>query len=781
MKKLFVALLSVLMILAAFIVVQAQENSLDSIGTETVGKTPAIVTPVAETEDESLEKKDEKLPEKSAEDNEPEQDITVDLEVEPEDEEEPEIIEEPEEEPSNEPEDKKEQEAGSVGNPEAEEKQKSEPVIIPEVEEESKVEPINESEVEKESETPESKDSSSVELPEGEETPVPEPKPTEDVPVDEHIYDEVIVSIQGTQVSVPYDGQRHQVSGYKVLEISDPNYMESDIIFTGNAAAELYDAGIVYMGLNESQFVNRNSKYVNVYFQVEDGFIEIDPINVEIEIIGYSDSVEYDGDVHSVYGYEFKQVRPETPILVTAESFGLRDGTEPYVESSKVGVYKMGLTSASFENYDPNFNRVLFYVTDGFIEITSSEDFYQEEENEIIDETVNELNDLPEETPVEQIIAPEVIEEPVPETTVEPEATEQPVVEKTGEPEVKEETTVETTMEAVNSETEESKIEPTESAVETAGNENPMSISSEAESVDENKAEDEEKVPEEPAAETEGEEGNSAELTDTETAVDPENNETENHEDAIEPGKETDETEPGEANEQTENVTLTVGAMILAEPEETAEIILTLEEDTDFEVISVTEDGWTEIKLDEETSGFIYIVKEELPEEVLDIETEEKGEEEQQLAVAADVVIRADADGMSEIILTAGEDEVVTLLSVEGDWVKVLTKDGDTGYIFRGDVQLESVEENQAETPAVEDKHKVLIFTSRRAVMELGEEIHLTSLLEGFEDNTEIKYQWECDKGSGFEPVEGANGDTYSYPANLETLTWSWRLVVEYE
>ena len=75
---------------------------------------------------------------------------------------------------------------------------------------------------------------------------------------------------------------------------------------------------------------------------------------------------------------------------------------------------------------------------------------------------------------------------------------------------------------------------------------------------------------------------------------------------------------------------------------------------------------------------------------------------------------------------------------------------------------------------------KVTIFTSRRTLMEEGEEIQLTSKLEGFEDCEEIRYAWKVDKGNGFEVVEGETGDTLTYTASLESLNWDWHLTVMY-
>jgi len=74
----------------------------------------------------------------------------------------------------------------------------------------------------------------------------------------------------------------------------------------------------------------------------------------------------------------------------------------------------------------------------------------------------------------------------------------------------------------------------------------------------------------------------------------------------------------------------------------------------------------------------------------------------------------------------------------------------------------------------------VNISTSRRPVMDLGEPIILTSQIENSEYYKNITYQWECDKGNGFEIVEDATESTYSYPATLESFSWSWRLIIHY-
>ena len=64
--------------------------------------------------------------------------------------------------------------------------------------------------------------------------------------------------------------------------------------------------------------------------------------------------------------------------------------------------------------------------------------------------------------------------------------------------------------------------------------------------------------------------------------------------------------------------------------------------------------------------------------------------------------------------------------------------------------------------------------------MKTGEQVHLTSKLEGFEDCEEILYIWKVDKGNGFEEGEGANDASYTFEATAETLGWGWHLTVLY-
>lgn len=146
------------------------------------------------------------------------------------------------------------------------------------------------------------------------------------------------------------------------------------------------------------------------------------------------------------------------------------------------------------------------------------------------------------------------------------------------------------------------------------------------------------------------------------------------------------------------------------------------------------------------------------------------------VTVNADTDIRAAADGLSEIILTIPAGTTVAVLGAEGDWLRV-DASGVIGYIYKDSV--DAWDGAEPETPDEECPIAVTIFSSRRAVMEPGETVELTSKIEGSE-GYEIMLQWQCDKGDGFADVPGANEDHYSFAASIETLSYSWRLVVYY-
>lgn len=146
--------------------------------------------------------------------------------------------------------------------------------------------------------------------------------------------------------------------------------------------------------------------------------------------------------------------------------------------------------------------------------------------------------------------------------------------------------------------------------------------------------------------------------------------------------------------------------------------------------------------------------------------------------------VRLEANGLSEIFATLPEGTKLVVLAIEGDWVKV-DVDGQIGYIYKDSIQgitFEKPELPEDEEDAVEpeEEMKVTIFSSRRTVMAPGEIIYLTCKLEGLDGYT-LTYQWQYDRGNGFEDIPGATEDTYAFEASIETLNYDWSLVVYYE
>ncbi len=207
---------------------------------------------------------------------------------------------------------------------------------------------------------------------------------------------------------------------------------------------------------------------------------------------------------------------------------------------------------------------------------------------------------------------------------------------------------------------------------------------------------------------------------------------------------------------------------VYAEADPESEVLFVTEEDAEYVVLG-SEENWVKIQLSEDASG--YILTEGNGEE----ETGAEEDDAAYIIVPAGTDVRAEADGMSEIIFTTEEDTKMLYLGIEGDWTQVMTIDYNVvGFVFELDPGFG---EGADGAPA----KKVTIFTSQRAQMEEGEEITLSSVLEGFENVQNLTYQWECDKGNGFEPVEGANGESYSYPATAESFSWSWRLHLSFD
>ena len=175
--------------------------------------------------------------------------------------------------------------------------------------------------------------------------------------------DEVVVTITGHNDTVLYDGKEHTVTGYDV-SIDNELYKEGDFTFTGTAEAKGTDAGTYQMGLKAEQFANTNGNFKKVTFVVNDGTLTINPVDeVVVTITGHNDTMPYDGDEHTVTGYD---------VSIDNELYKESDFTFSGTAEAKgtdAGTYQMGLNDGQFTNNNDNFKKVTFVVNDGKLTI----------------------------------------------------------------------------------------------------------------------------------------------------------------------------------------------------------------------------------------------------------------------------------------------------------------------------------------------------------------------------------------------------------------------------
>ena len=108
------------------------------------------------------------------------------------------------------------------------------------------------------------------------------------------VTDEVTVTIKGNKDTATYNGTDQSVGGYTVESISNTLYTSTDFTLNGQAKASGKDAATYQMNLEATQFVNNNTNFSNVKFEIaEDGQLVINPRAVTLT--SETDSKPYDG------------------------------------------------------------------------------------------------------------------------------------------------------------------------------------------------------------------------------------------------------------------------------------------------------------------------------------------------------------------------------------------------------------------------------------------------------------------------------------------------------
>ena len=175
------------------------------------------------------------------------------------------------------------------------------------------------------------------------------------------VTDEVVVTIKGHKTAATYNGQEHEATGYDV-EISNELYTENDFTFDGTAEAKRTDFGKTNMGLDEDQFANISKNFSNVKFDVTDGYVDIEKLAVTVKITGHKDAKTYDGEEHTVNGYDVKI----SDGLYSEDYFSFSGKAS--ASRTDEGTTPMNLEKSQFENKNNNFE-VTFQVEDGWMKI----------------------------------------------------------------------------------------------------------------------------------------------------------------------------------------------------------------------------------------------------------------------------------------------------------------------------------------------------------------------------------------------------------------------------
>ena len=259
------------------------------------------------------------------------------------------------------------------------------------------------------------------------------------------VTDEVTVRINGNKDTATYNGTEQSVSGYTVESISNTLYTSTDFTLNGQAKATGKDAATYPMNLDATQFVNNNTNFSNVKFEIaEDGQLVINPravtltsetaskdydgtpltrpnvkaegnfvdgevtkveatgsvtyvsdgevtntivitegenfkesnysitkhegtlsitevdAEVTVTIKGHEATATYDGDPHSVEGYEITDISNK---LYTKDDVQFTGQAK--AEGTEAGTYQMNLSETQFSNTNSNFKKVTFVVEDG--------------------------------------------------------------------------------------------------------------------------------------------------------------------------------------------------------------------------------------------------------------------------------------------------------------------------------------------------------------------------------------------------------------------------------
>ena len=175
-----------------------------------------------------------------------------------------------------------------------------------------------------------------------------------------------IVKIAGNTKTVTYNGEVQSVEGYTVTS----NPANATVTLVGKAVATGTDADTYPMGLTAADFTATSPNYENVQVEVTDGYLKIDPIadKVTVTVTEKSGSAVYDGQEHSVTGYE--TMTADNTLYDVKKNVAETQTAAWTAKGTDVGEYPVGIVSGDFANTSKNFTNVVFTVVDGALTIS---------------------------------------------------------------------------------------------------------------------------------------------------------------------------------------------------------------------------------------------------------------------------------------------------------------------------------------------------------------------------------------------------------------------------
>ena len=199
-----------------------------------------------------------------------------------------------------------------------------------------------------------------------------------------------VVTVSGLRDTYWWTGAEREVTGF--IHDGEDRLITVTIKDKDKAVARGTEVGRYYMGLKETDFTAESPNYYKVVVEVEDGYLDIVPINITVTVTvrGNSDTVTFDGNPHTVEGYQVVSAIANTGRDMGMDGITLKFKGDASVTGTEVGTYDMGLKASDFTVECDIYRVVRVVVEDGQLEITPApeEELPEEPTEEIPDETV---------------------------------------------------------------------------------------------------------------------------------------------------------------------------------------------------------------------------------------------------------------------------------------------------------------------------------------------------------------------------------------------------------